>query len=170
MANWCNNTVVFEGTDEAIEQITQLFKTMAEKEQKEDCGQLPDFVEDTNGDYFFSISQENECKGVFQYETKWSPNTEAVKQIAQHFKVDFTLEYYELDCWVYGKAIFEDGILTDIWLDQQDLDSCEIDEETDTYHFEGKEYCECEILETILERKIENHFKNIKIQNNEIIS
>ena len=79
MANWCNNTVVFEGTDEAIEQITQLFKSMADKEQKEDCGQLPDFVQDTHGDYFYNISQDNESVGVFQYETKWSPNTQAVK-------------------------------------------------------------------------------------------
>lgn len=44
MANWCNNWVIFEGTPEAIEQITQLFKSMAEQEHKDDCGQLPDFV------------------------------------------------------------------------------------------------------------------------------
>ncbi|WP_312336597.1 hypothetical protein [Sphingobacterium sp.] len=46
MANWCMNTVAFEGSPEALEQIQQLFKTMAEKERKEDCGQLPDFVSD----------------------------------------------------------------------------------------------------------------------------
>ena len=164
MANWCNNTVVFEGTDEAIEQITQLFKSMAEKEQKEDCGQLPDFVQDTHGDYFFCISQDNESTGVFQYETKWSPNTEAVKQIAEHFKVAFTHEYEELGCLVYGKATFENGTLTETCLDSQDFDSYELDEETDTYHFEGKEYdSEWEILETLLERKIENQLNSIKI-------
>jgi len=32
MANWCSNTVVFEGEPEAIEQIQQLFKSMAEKQ------------------------------------------------------------------------------------------------------------------------------------------
>lgn len=36
MANWCNNWVIFEGTPEAIEQITQLFKSMAEQEHKDD--------------------------------------------------------------------------------------------------------------------------------------
>ncbi|MDV3559500.1 hypothetical protein CMU69_08110 [Elizabethkingia anophelis] len=164
MANWCNNTVVFEGTAEAIEQITQLFKTMAEREQKENCGQLPEFVQDTNGDYFFSISQDNECGGVFQYETKWSPNTEAVKQIAEHFKVDFTYEYEELGCLVYGKATFENGTLMETCLDSQDFDSYELDEETDTYHFEGEEYnSEWEILETLLERKIDNQLNIIKI-------
>jgi hypothetical protein len=163
MANWCNNTVVFKGMPKAIEQITELFKSMAEQEQKEDCGQLPDFVQDTNGDYFFSISQDNESAGVFQYETKWSPNTEAVKQIAEHFKVGFTHDYEELGCSVYGKAIFENGILTNTCLDSQDFDSFELEEETDTYHFEGKEYeSEWEILETLLERKTENRVSKPK--------
>lgn len=164
MANWCNNWVVFEGTAEAIKQITQLFKSMAEQEQKDDCGQLPDFVQDTHGDYFYNISQDNESAGVFQYETKWSPNTEAVKQIAEHFKVNFTQDYEELGCLVYGQAIFEDSILKDTCLDSQDFDSYELDEETDTYHFEGKQYdSEWEILDTLLERKIENQLNTIKI-------
>lgn len=155
MANWCNNTVVFEGTPKAIEQVTQLFKLMAEKEQKEDCGHLPDFVKDTNGGYFFNISQDNDCEGLIQYETKWSPNMDAVKQIAEHFKVDFTQEYEELGCLVYGRAIFSDKLLTDIYLEDEDFEKYQFDEETDTYHFEGKKYdSEWEILETLLERKI----------------
>jgi hypothetical protein len=35
MANWCSNTVVFEGNPETIEQIKWLFQTMATKEQQE---------------------------------------------------------------------------------------------------------------------------------------
>ena len=155
MANWCNNTVDFEGTSEAIEQITQLFKSMAEQEQKDDCGQLPDFVQDTHGDYFYNISQDNESAGVFQYETKWSPNTEALKQIAEHFKVNFTQDYEELSNGVCGRAIFSDKLLTDIYLDEEEFEQYEFDEETDTYHFEGEEYeSNYEILETLLERKI----------------
>jgi len=96
--------------------------------------------------------------------TKWSPNTEAVKQIAEHFKVNFTQDYEELGCLVYGQAIFENGILNDTCLDSQDFDSYELDDETDTYHFEGKEYdSEWEILDTLLERKM----ANAKIQHNE---
>ena len=79
MANWCLNTVVFEGSPEALEQIQQLFKTMAAKEEKEGCGQLPDFVTDTTGGYFFSIYSSEGETGIFQYETKWAPNTEAVR-------------------------------------------------------------------------------------------
>ncbi|MCH5684610.1 hypothetical protein LWM68_10240 [Niabella sp. W65] len=120
---------------------------------------MPPFIEEDK-DWFFAIRWEAE--DTLYYETKWLPNTEAVKQIAEHFKVDFSYEYEELGCLVYGKAIFENGNLTETCLDSQDFDSYELEEETDTYHFEGKEYdSEWEILETLLERKIENQLKTI---------
>lgn len=34
MANWCSNTVVFEGEPEAIKQIQQLFQTMKKRKKK----------------------------------------------------------------------------------------------------------------------------------------
>lgn len=158
MANWCSNTVVFEGEPEAIKQIGQLFKSMAEKQQQDNCGQLPDFVEDSNGGYFFDIYQEDDVTGIFQYETKWSPNIEIVKAIAEHYDVNFTQDYEEMGNCVYGKAIFSDKLLTDIYLDDEDLEQYEFDENTDAYHFEGKEYeSDYEILETLLERKIVIH-------------
>ena len=62
------------------------------------------------------------------------------------------------------QGTFEDGTLTETCLDSQDFESYELDEETDIYHFEGKEYdSEWEILETLLERKIENQLNSIKI-------
>ena len=164
MANWCSNTVVFEGKPETITAIQELFQSMKEKEEKSEEGQLPKFISKDNGGYFFNIYWNDGDEGQFQYETKWSPNTEAVKQIAEHLKVDFTHEYEELGCLVYGQAIFEDGILTNTCLDSQDFCSYELDEDTDTYHFEGKEYdSEWEILDTLLERKIENQLNTTKI-------
>lgn len=158
MANWCSNTVVFEGEPEAIEQIQQLFKAMAEKQEKENCGQLPDFVADSNGDYFFDIYQDDDVTGIFQYETKWSPNIEVVQAIAEHYNVNFTQDYEELSNGVCGRAIFSDKLLTDIYLDEEEFEQYEFDEETDTYHFEGEEYeSDYEILETLLERKIAIH-------------
>ncbi len=158
MANWCNNTVVFEGKPEAIEQIQQLFKTMAEKEQKENCGQLPDFIENTDGGYFFNLYQNEGVIGVFQYETRWSPNTEILQKIAERYNVDFVQDYEELGCLVFGRATFSDKLLTDTGLDYEDLDTYSFNEETDKYHFEGKTYdTDYEILETLLERKIKNH-------------
>lgn len=155
MANWCSNTVVFEGEPEAIEQIQQLFKSMAEKQQEENCGQLPDFVEDSNGGYFFGIYQDDDVTGIFQYETKWSPNIEVVQAIAEHYNVNFIQDYEELSNGVCGRAIFSDKLLTDIYLDEEEFEQYEFDEETYTYHFDGKTYeNDGEILEILLTRKL----------------
>ncbi|SJN50485.1 hypothetical protein [Sphingobacterium sp. JB170] len=157
MANWCTNSVVFEGKPEAIREIQQLFQTMKEKEEKTEHGQLPDFIPDTNGGYFFNIYWNDGDEGIFQYETKWSPNTEILQGIADRYKVDFIQDYEESGNLVYGMATYTNGILTDTYLDGEDWDAYDFDEETDTYHFEGKEYdSNCEILETLLERKIAN--------------
>ncbi|QHC84706.1 hypothetical protein AS589_07855 [Empedobacter brevis] len=161
MANWCSNTVVFEGNLDAIEQIQQLFKIMTERERKEKCGQLPEFVSAHNGGYFFDIYQDDDVTGIFQYETKWSPNIEEVQKIAEHYNVNFVQDYQELGDCICGRATFTDGIRTDIFLEYEDFEKYEYDKETDTYHFEGKDYdSEYEILETLLERKINEHSNN----------
>lgn len=161
MANWCNNIVAFEGSPEAIEQIQQLFKIMAEKELQEDCGQLPDFVKNDGGGYFFAIYQNEGDASIFQYETKWSPNVEVVRQIADHYNIGFTLDYEELGCLVYGITTYTDGILTDTYLEQTDFDTYQFDEDTDSYFFEGETYeSDYEILETLLERKLTKSKEN----------
>lgn len=161
MANWCNNVVWFEADPTTLQSIKKMFLQMAKKEKKTNCGQLPPFIAEER-DWFFAIRWEAE--DALYYDTKWSPNTEIVRHIADHYKVGFTYDYEELGCLVYGQAIFEEGILTDTCLDSQDFDSYELDEETDTYHFEGTEYdSEWEILDTLLERKSENQLNTIKI-------
>lgn len=56
---------------------------------------------------------------------------------------------------IYGKATYKNRKLTDIYLEDEDFEQYEYDEETDYYHFEGEAYeSDCEILETLLERKI----------------
>ena len=158
MANWCSNMVVFEGNPEAIEQIQQLFQTMKGREEKEEQGQLPDFVPNTNGGYFFNIYWNDGDKGIYQYETKWSPNREVLKTIAEQYQIGLIQNYEEMGNLVYGRATFSDKLLTDIYLEDEDFGNYQFDQETDTYHFEGKDYdSDCEILETLLERKIANH-------------
>ena len=49
MANWCSNTVVFEGKPETITAIQELFQSMKEKEEKSEEGQLPKFISKDNG-------------------------------------------------------------------------------------------------------------------------
>ncbi|OYD40849.1 DUF1281 family ferredoxin-like fold protein [Sphingobacterium cellulitidis] len=155
MANWCSNTIVFGGNEEAIKQIEQLFETMKRKEQQTNQGQLPDFVTDKNGGYFFNIYSNEDDIGIFQYETKWSPNIEIVQKIAAYYQVNFVQDYEEISNLVYGRATFTDKLFTDIYLDDEDFKQYQFDEETDTYSFEGELYeSDCEILETLLERKI----------------
>jgi hypothetical protein len=150
--------VVFEGNPEAIEQIQQLFQTMKGREEKEEQGQLPDFVPNTNGGYFFNIYWNDGDKGIYQYETKWSPNIEVLKTIAEQYQIGLIQNYEEMGNLVYGRATFSDKLLTDIYLEDEDFGNYQFDQETDTYHFEGKDYdSDCEILETLLERKIANH-------------
>lgn len=155
MANWCNNTVVFEGSEEAIKQIQQLFRVMKEKEEKTEEGQLPDFSNDINGGYFFNIYWSEEDEGVFQYETKRSPNTEVLRNIAEQYKVNFIQDYEEMGNLMYGRASYQNGILDDVCLSDEELETYHYDELSDTYHFEGETYdSEYEILETLLERKL----------------
>ena len=71
MANWCSNTIVFEGNEETIKQIEQLFQAMKSKEEQTKQGQLPEFITDENGGYFFNIYSNEGDTGIFQYETKW---------------------------------------------------------------------------------------------------
>ena len=165
MANWCSNTVVFEGTPETIEQIKWLFQAMANKEQQEQKGQLPNFVNQHNGGYFFDLYLDNDNAEVFQYQTKWSPNIEIVQEIAEHYKVDFVQDYEEMGNLIYGQAKYYNGIFQDIYLEDEDFEQYEYDEETDNYLFEGETYNnDTEILEMLLERKINNnHLNPIKV-------
>jgi len=154
MANWCNNTLVFDGNPEAIKQIQKLFISMAEKEEKDGMGQLPDFTTLYSG-YFFDIYCDEEDLGIIQYQTKWSPNIEIVQQIADHYKMNFILDYEELGMLIYGRAIYQNETLTDTYLDDEDFEAFSFNENSDTYHFEGDTYySEYEILEIVLERKI----------------
>lgn len=154
MANWCSNTVAFEGNETALEQIKLEFRKMITKEEKENCGQLPEFISENNRGYFFDIVWE-EVDCIFNYQTKWSPNTETLMQIAKRFKVDFIHDFEEMGNLIYGRTIFSDNELTDIYLEDDDFEKYQYDEETEIYLFEGKTYDnDYEILEILLERKI----------------
>ena len=91
MANWCSNSVAFEGNEIALEHVKLEFIKMQLRENEENCGQLPEFISDKNRGYFFDILLEDgDC--IFNYQTRWSPNTEILLQIAEYFKVDFILQ------------------------------------------------------------------------------
>jgi hypothetical protein len=45
MANWYYNVVTFDNNPNVLKQLKGLFESLAVKEEKEDKGQLPDFVQ-----------------------------------------------------------------------------------------------------------------------------
>ena len=152
MANWCYNVVTFDNSN-VLEQLKNLFESLEEKCEKEEQGQLPDFIQ--NGErYMFSINWEDD---TVSYETKWSPNFEEMKQIADYYKTEFNYYYEELGNLVYGVARYENSILTDTFLDNSDFDLFNQIEDEDKWMFEGQTYeSEFDILEILLERKQNN--------------
>lgn len=151
MANWCSNTVEFIGEHSQFEYLEVLFTAIAAKEKKEGKGQLPLFVNERDSGYLFDTRWEG---GILYYETKWSPNFEVMKRIAEHFSIGFIHSYAEPGNMVYGEATYKDGVFTDVFLESEDYGLCGYDEESDTYCFEGNTYeSNDEILEILLERK-----------------
>ena len=155
MANWCSNSVAFEGNETSLEQVKLEFRKMQIRENEENCGQLPEFISDKNRGYFFDILLEDGgC--IFNYQTRWSPNTEVLTQIAERFNVDFILYYEEIGNQIYGVTIYSSSELTEICLEEEDFEQYDYDEETDTYFFEEENHeSDCEILEILLKRKIQ---------------
>ena len=150
MPNWCSNTVTFTGEPSQLDELKTLFMKMAEKEKAEDRGQLPPFIE-ADGDWYFDINWDFD---TLYYETRWSPNIEVMKKVAEHYGVGFTQSYMETGNLVYGEATFENGELQDVYLEMSDFDGYEYDEDTDTYTFENETYeSNDEIMEILLERK-----------------
>jgi hypothetical protein len=150
MANWCSNTVEFIGEHSQFEHLKVFFTAMAAKEKKEGKGQLPAFG-NCEGGWLFETRWE---EGILYYETKWSPNTEVIITIAEHFKVGFIHSYCEPGNCVYGEATYKEGTLTDVSLDWSDTDHYQYNEESELYEFEGQDYeSSDEICELLLDRK-----------------
>lgn len=153
MANICSQNLTFSGNEKNVNKVIALFKDMEEACRKTDNGQLPVFLEGNK-----------ECRHLFDiygdgdsinFWSKWSPAIETIRQIAVKYKVNFSLDYEELGCQIFGRATFVDGILTETDLDDSDFESYQ-ETESGVYTFDGEVYeSEFEILEKLLERKVE---------------
>jgi LAS superfamily LD-carboxypeptidase LdcB len=71
MANWCSNTVVFEGTKQSNRYNS--YSNQWLKRNRRRMRTVTRICSEHNGGYFFEIYQNDDVTGVFQYETKWSP-------------------------------------------------------------------------------------------------
>jgi Ferredoxin-like domain in Api92-like protein len=126
MANWCDSIVQFEGEDKTLKNLESYFTLMAAKEKAENWGQLPTFSRADNVSYFFYTNYKD---GVLYYETKWCPNLEVLREVADHFKVGFTSDYSEIDLQVFGQATYRNGILKDIFLEPDDFNLFEYNQQ-----------------------------------------
>src|SRR5690606_16076380 len=90
------------------------------------------------------------------FETPSVPNIDLLVQIADRYGADFSLNYHELGCSVFGEADYVQGNLTDIRLDVEDFERFTYDLEEQAYVYEGLLYdSDAEILEIMLEFKKE---------------
>ena len=124
-----------------------------------------EFVSDKNRGYFFDILLEDgDC--IFNYQTRWSPNTEILLQIAEHFKVDFIYNYEEIGNQIYGVAVYSNNELTEIYLEEEDFEQYNYQRRNRHLFFEEENYeSDYEILEILLKRKIKisnSNFSMIK--------
>lgn len=161
MPNWCFNHVKFTGnnTRKAITLLQELEKKCQETGQ----GQLPSFIDPEKyfgNSYMFDINVHNDLDGKptnsFDYQTKWAPNTEALIDIAKHFKLEFEQQYDEMGMGIYGRAFYRNGELETFDLDDATLQQIEYDEETDMYKYQGEEWeSQYELIEMLLDNMIE---------------
>ncbi len=150
MANWCFNTVTFQGNDVQIDSIQNLISNMRKQYMTTNQGQLPSFI-DKQTEFFFDMEMTD---NVLYYVTKWSPNLETMKDVADHFEVGFTFRYEETANGIYGEAVYKDGQLRYIALEIDDFAKYSFDEANECYLFEGDSYeNDSDILELLLDRR-----------------
>lgn len=152
MPNWCLNIIWFRGMPEQMRKLRELFEVMAAHYIVDKKGQLPDFIFSDTG-HFYDIS----CGGdVFEYLTMWNINADVLKQIADHYGLDFSCTYDEPGNCIFGELVYKGGVFTGIELDDADFSKYEYEEESETYLFEGQRYGKsADIKEILLQRKKE---------------
>ncbi|KUJ58342.1 DUF1281 family ferredoxin-like fold protein [Chryseobacterium aquaticum] len=154
MANWCSNKVTFIGTQKKLSEVSNLFQQMIDNEKEGSIGQMPGFINKKDG-YFFEIDKNTIDDYTFCYDTRWSPNIEILWLIANHYNVEFVLDYEEYGMKLFGKTIYENQFLNDCRLSLNDFKNIVYDEESDHFEFEGKTYeDDSEIIQILLNRKI----------------
>ena len=110
-------------------------------------------TEDVKDGHFFYIVADEENNAV-NYQTRWSPNCDDVKDIAVHFGVEIEHHWEEGGCNCYGRAMYyPDGSTIRYDLPEEFLDQITEDDDG-MYHFNGEEYeCHEEIIEDEIDKE-----------------
>jgi hypothetical protein len=153
MANWCMNTVKFYGDEQQIKELKSLFRKLARIGKKTSCGQRPDFATGKEPS-FFDIMVSAKEKNRICYYSKRVPNNAVLKEVADHFKLDFINTYAEPEMEFYGEASYKNGVLRIIRLDTYDKRLLNYDREQGGYVYEGQVYDdEWPVCVKLVERK-----------------
>lgn len=152
MENWCSNSVQFSGDSEALREIEWMFRAMSALEKETGQDQQPPFIAGNDG----NIRNIDFFDRKIYFETPSVPNIDLLVQIADRYGADFSLNYHELGCSVFGEADYVQGNLTDIRLDMEDFERFTYDLQEQVYVYEGLFYdSDAEILEIMLALKKE---------------
>lgn len=156
MANNCYNYLSFEGTEENVNKVLDMFKALIGEQEQSGLGVLPKEVnpDEDKSRYFFDIYINIDCV-VFW--SKWVAPTEELSIIAQKFNVTITNVVEELGCMIYGvETYYTDGGVSEQYLDEDDFDLIEYNEDGEVIAFKGEPTeveSEAELLEELLSEK-----------------
>jgi hypothetical protein len=142
MANWCYNYVVCTGRAEDIQTFKQVLKDGQEYSLKHH--QATTLTLSSADAFFFDIlieEQESAESLVFNYETKWMPNLEALADLCKKFNLSMACEYSEGGMQIYGRAkINPEGMINDRPIPEEFFKLIDLDPDKDLYIFNGKAY------------------------------
>ena len=154
MANWCSNWVNLSGQPEGIKAFMCDIRALEARGIEEESGVR--ISEDKDSRYLFDFQTDNE--DAFSFETKWCPDFDTLRILAQKHGVMVTNRYEEFGCGVYGEWQCDglEGSETDICLTDDEIDMVvEVDEDNCIWEFEGEQSdCREDLLSIVLERKI----------------
>lgn len=127
---------------------------MAHRRTINQQGQLPLWSTLGHG-YFFDLQNHEDAPHRFEYETRWSPNIQAVLEIAERFSLSFLLHYEQRGDLLYGAFRYEDGTLREFRLEAADFSAYRYNARSDSYRFESQWYKDVlDIWEILLARKM----------------
>ena len=162
MANWCSNTVTFEGPEDRLKTLYKLFLKMTKLQTATGKGQIFPLFQNVNEDisYLFNIylsDEENPVGGYIQFETKWSPDPTSFMLIANMFDVSFTYQAEEMSMGIYCEYKYDpkDCTLYTRELTDEESDSAKSCEEHGTQcRFDDCDrYEDWDVMDNILEKK-----------------
>jgi Ferredoxin-like domain in Api92-like protein len=136
MANRCFNELYFTGSNAAVKQANLFLAGLPA--DKWDVVK----IEGTEGYFQDLFIRESR----FHFCTRWEPDLQTVKAVADRFQVGFVLQYDDPQMSLYGQASYHRGRLTDIRLGREDFTGVAYRPEKDVFQYQGQDYDNLEPL------------------------